>query len=189
MKFLEKIRDSIDNVLFARRMPIPKPLDLTILLKDDEELCWAAHSEACEALKQARGSYSSKVRYLSEPWRMIYSLVALDCDVINGGFHQFFTNAGGIYDDHLINDVERFGQDQLTEIVRRAWAEYTGHDYTDQWANRGRSWERFAQPYNEGRFQQADRAYYEFVDEDSLAPYIGGYVREHFGCFSNEHPT
>lgn len=114
-------------------MPLARGFDPAIVSGDDEALCWANHDEACEALDRAKGSDGSKVKYLPKPWRRIDTLVAIDANVLNGGFHQFFANAGGRYDSHLLEDVEEFGQEEFTKIVRRAWKEYTGRDHSDQW--------------------------------------------------------
>ena len=185
MGLLSNARRAFEDVFYARRMPVPNGLGEAALSHNDEDLCWAAHTEARDSLYRAKGSYGSKVKHLLPHWRRIYTLVALDADVLNGGFHQFFTNAGGRYDSHLLEDVEGFGQADLTEIVRRAWKEYTGVDYSDQWKNRGKSWDYFVEPYKEGRFKAEDKDYYAFVDKDWLAPHIGRHVREHFSLFAS----
>lgn len=184
MGLLSNIRFAFEDIVFARRMPVPQGLAQSVLSKDDEELCWAAHAEVCDALDHARGSHGSKVKHLPPHWRRIYTLVALDADVLNGGFHQFFTNAGGRYDSHLLEDVESFGLVGLTEIVRSAWKQYTGIDYSEQWRNRGKSWDDFIEPYKEGRFAVEDKGYYAFVHKEWLTPHIGRHVRQNFDLFA-----
>ena len=184
MKWLTNIRELLEDFFYARRRPIPNGLKAAALYHDDEELCWAAHKEACEALDRARGSYGSKVKYLPPPWRQVYTLIALDADVLNGGFHQFFTNAGGQYDSHLMEDIDEFGLYGLTEIASRAFKKYSEIDYSDQWKNRGKSWDYFVQPYQEGRFDVEDQDYYRFFDTESLALRIGRHVRQHFDLFA-----
>lgn len=184
MRLFSRARRAFEDVVYARRMPVPNGLIQSSLSNNDEDLCWAAYTEACDSLDRAKGSYGSKVKHLPPHWRRIYTLVALDADVLNGGFHQFFTNAGGRYDSHLLQDVEALGEAGLTEIVRRAWKQYTGLDYSDQWKNRGKSWDYFVEPYKEGRFNTEDKDYYAFVDKESLAPHIGRQIREHFDLFA-----
>ena len=189
MRLLSNVRRAFEDVFYARRMPVPNGLGSSALTTNDEDLYWAAHAEACDALDRAKGSYGSKVKYLPPHWRRIYTITALDADVINGGFHQFFTNAGGRYDQHLIEDVEAFGQDVLAEIVRRAWKQYAALDYSDQWKNRGKSWDYFVEPYKEGRFDAEDKDYYDLMDKDWLTPYIGRHVRENFDLFASASST
>ena len=184
MMSLTNIRERLEDFFYARRRPIPNGLEVSVLSCDDEELCWLVHKEACEALERAKGSYGSKVTYLPLPWRQVYTLIALDADVLNGGFHQFFTNAGGQYDSHLREDIEEFGLYGLTEIVSRVFKKYSEIDYTDQWDNRGKSWDYFVQPYEEGRFAAEDQDYYRLFDKESLALRIGRHVRQHFDLYS-----
>ncbi len=189
MRLFSKARHAFEDIVYAGRMPVPNGLSQSTLSNNDEDLCWAAHKETCESLDRAKGSYGSKVKHLPPHWRRIYTLVALDADVLNGGFYQFFTNAGGRYDSHLLQDVEALGQSGITEIVIRAWKQYTGIDYSNQWRNRGKSWDFFVEPYKEGRFNAEDQDYYDFVDKEWLVPHIGRHIREHFDLYSTASLT
>ena len=157
----------------------PEHLELS-----DEDLAWKALSHADEALEAARGSYNSKVNRLSVPWRMVHTLTALDMDVNNGGFHQFFTNAGGLYDSHILEDIQYLGYEPLTDLFDRVWTDFSAMDYSDQWENRGKSWDHFTEPYKEGRWEEESMIYYrEVVDRDSIMPILGGFIRSHSSIY------
>lgn len=138
----------------------------------------AASEEVSRALKEARGSFQSKVHLLPPHWRMTYTLVRLDLEVKNGGFHQFFTNAGGIYDGFLLDDLNALGDTPYRGIIVAAFEEYRKLDYTGQWENRGKSWEYFTAAYKDGRFSEREKLY--FQSEPSLVELIGKHIRRNF---------
>lgn len=131
---------------------------------------------AGESLNAAGGTFGSKVCYLPPRWRFVWTLLYLDGQVNNGGFHQFFTNSAGSFDDHLADDSSLLQHAEYREVIQRALRLYSGIDYSDQWDNLGKSWEKFASVYKEGRFKDEDSAYYKI--EPDLDEVIGSQLRE-----------
>jgi hypothetical protein len=183
MNFRSIIRP-VENFIFARRKPIPKGITQNYLELSNEDLGFLIHDTACESLDRAKGEYQSKVHLLPVPWRFAYTLGHLDLQVTNGGFHQFFTNAGGIFDSHLIDDARALGDASMIEVIQSAWDKYQEIDFSDQWENRGKSWDYFVKPYEEGRFEQQDATYYELVAKLSMAERIGLFARANFQRFT-----
>jgi hypothetical protein len=180
MKIFDNIKDRYEDIIFAKRDPVVSPLKQEHFELNDEDLAWKAHSHAEESLEAAKGSYNSKVHRLPQPWRMIHTLVSLDMDVNNGGFHQFFTNAGGRYDSHIQQDVQYLGHTQLSDLFNSVWKEYAAIDYSDQWENRGKSWEYFTEAYKEGRWEEESMIYYrEVINRNSIMPVLGAFIRAH----------
>lgn len=130
------------------------------LADSDSELAWAANEVACEWLDDAGGAYGSTVHLLPTHWRRVWTLLYLESQVNNGGFHQFFVNSGGWYDKHLLEDAATLKHDAYREVIQQAVAKYRGYDYAAQWANRGKDWDVFAQPNREGRFREEDNAFF-----------------------------
>jgi hypothetical protein len=93
---------------------------------NDENLAIEALDCAAEALDTAKGRYQSKVHKLLKHWRMVYTLISLDSQVNNGGFHQFFTSTGGLFDSHLLEDIKILGIGDHVEVIKMAWDEYLG---------------------------------------------------------------
>ena len=186
MELFSNIKDRYEDIVFARREPVVAPLKQEHFELCDENLAWKAHSRVKESLEAAKGSYNSKVHRLTQPWRMIYTLVTLDMEVNNGGFHQFFTNAGGRYDSHIQQDVQFLDHSQLSRLFKSVWTEYAGIDYNDQWDNRGKSWSYFTQPYKEGRWEKETMIYYrEVISCDSIMPILGRFIRSNPSAYTH----
>jgi hypothetical protein len=177
-----QIRIQFETWFYAKRPPVPIGISPGSLQKEDRELAWDAFNEARRSLNEAKGRYNSKVYLLPKRWRMIYTLLTLDSQVNNGGFHQFFTNAGGVFDEFLVDDLRSLGQTPFMQLVETAFDEYRGVDYRDQWENRGKSWDYFTAPYKEGRFRDQEKAYYKL--KPGLTELVGQHVRQNFTQYS-----
>jgi hypothetical protein len=167
----------IQDFLWQWKPPRIPCLPSEKLATSDSELAWAAFEKAGEALDEAKGAYQSKVKLLPPQWRFVYVMLKLDGEVKNGGFHQFFTNARGVFDSHLADDIAMLPHEKFREILTRAFTEYRQIEYQDQFDNVGKSWEYFAAPYKEGRFEDEDHEYYEVVPE--MPEVVGTYIRAH----------
>jgi hypothetical protein len=173
-----QIRIQFETRFYARRVPNPIGISPDSLQKKDRELAWDAFNEASRSLNEAKGRYNSKAHLLPTHWRMIYTLLTLDSQVNNGGFHQFFTNTGGRFDEFLVDDLRSLGPTPFLQLVETAFDEYLGVDYSDQWENRGKSWDYFTTPYKEGRFRDQEKAYYKL--KPGLTELVGMHVRQNF---------
>jgi hypothetical protein len=163
--------------------PTPK-LSVEALQLPDADLARSAFAEAEDSLAQAGGEYMSKVHLLPPVWRMVWALLKLNDEVSNGGFHQFFTNMGGVLDSHLADDIARIEHEGYRSILTRANEAYSKIDYQDQWDNRGKSWDYFAAPYKEGRFRDEDEEFYSTKpDFDEV---IGQHVRQHATDYTSD---
>lgn len=172
---LDRLKRLLQNRLYAKRTPVVAPLPLEVLTQTDKELSRAAVSAVIDALDDAKGDRDQKMLLLPTNWRAVNTLFTLDYQVCNGGFHQFFTNTGGAFDSILIDDVSQLGDSEFVSIVTTAFREYEKIDFTDQWENRGKSWEYFTAPNREGRFQSENKAFYAVRPRMNVQ--IGTYVR------------
>ncbi len=176
--FWKRLQGRFENWVYANRMPVPTGIAFPGLATTDEDLAMSASDEVTRALLEARGDYHSKVPMLPPHWRMAYTLVKLDLEVNNGGFHQFFTNAGGIYDQFLLEDLGTLGETPYRKIITAAFLDYQKLDYTGQWENRGKSWDYFTDGYKDGRFRRQEELF--FQSKPSLVALVGKYVRRNF---------
>lgn len=168
---------SFISKLFNRwRQPKTPYLSADAASSSDADLAWAVFEAAGDSLNAAGGSFGSKVRYLPPQWRFVWTLLYLDGQVNNGGFHQFFANSAGRFDSHLANDTSLLRHTEYRDLIQRALRLYSGIDYSDQWDNLGKSWDKFAAAYKEGRFDDEDSAYYKL--EPDLDEAIGSQIRE-----------
>jgi hypothetical protein len=170
-----RIRFTIEKLLYEKRKPAIDSIPRDTLPNDNSEAAWHAFDAVCQSLMDARGDAYAKVAYLPTAWRMVYSMLTLDSQVNNGGFHQFFANMGGRLDAHLIDDAKLLGNDDYFALISRAFSEYREIDYGEQWDNLGKSWETFTAPYKEGRFNDEDMAYFD--TKPPLDELVGAHVR------------
>lgn len=163
--------------LLARGRVLPPRLKSKHLQLADQDLARKAFYLAASALDAAGGPYQSKVNLLPPPWRFVYVMLVIDGQVNNGGFHQFFTNAAGRLDEHLVDDIAWLEHDGYKDVLNQAFRIYKGMDYQDQWNNRGKSWEFFTAPYKEGRFEKEDSTFYTI--KPALDEVVGRQIRAH----------
>ncbi|MEM1445104.1 MAG: DUF4375 domain-containing protein [Planctomycetota bacterium] len=152
----------------------------------DEDLALSASELAGDWLDEAGGAFGSKVHQLPPAWRRVWTLLYLEGQVNNGGFHQFFVNTRGHHDEHLLEDLAGLDHDSYREIIERAFVKYRKHDYRAQWENIGKDWETFSQPNRERRFGEEDSAFYA-IDE-GLSEVLGRQIRRDFDAYRSLPP-
>lgn len=148
-----------------------------------EDVAESAFDVVALYLDDAGGACYSKVHLLPVHWRLVYVLYDLDAEVCNGGFHQFFTNKRGAFDDHLAEDFAALKHGEFSELLLGVVSKYRGMDYTEQWENLGKSWDKFAEGYKEGAFGAEEVSYYAIAP--GLVEVMGEYVREHIDDFNS----
>lgn len=164
----------ISNILWAWRKPKTPSLSSADFNLSDTNLCDKAMALAGDALRKVNGE-RSKVPLLNPPWRLIYLSMYLEREVTNGGFHQLFTNAGGVFDGHFMEDIAQLPDGEHKALFVRAFARYKEIDYTDQWDNRGKSWDYFVAPYKEGRFKEEDEEFQRIYE--AIPSLIASHIR------------
>ncbi|MEM7453426.1 MAG: DUF4375 domain-containing protein [Planctomycetota bacterium] len=174
---------TISNFLHRNRAPEFAPLPAGISAEEDKVVSREVITRVMDALDGAKGDRSRKMLMLPRHWRAINTAFTLDYEVRNGGFHQFFTNTGGAFDEILIEDISSLGHTEYLRRVKDAFEEYQKHDYTGQWANRGKSWDYFSKPNREGRFRIQDKAY--FAVKPRMRSVIAQFVRKNIDSFES----
>ena len=110
---------------------------------------------------------------LTEAEQTVYCLDALEREVNNGGFDQFFFNSSGDTAMETVTPLERLGANQTAGLVRRAVGVFPG----------GRpSADRDAREPDGGElWSQLTDAFYEY--RDNLTALERAYVQAHRGEF------
>jgi len=57
---------------------------------------------------------------LTEPQRVLFPTHLLMAEVLNGGFHQYFTNSTGLHAPEAISGLRKIGLDDLAALVEEA---------------------------------------------------------------------
>lgn len=121
---------------------------------------FAASNLAEEKMAKLEGPITERLSAVTPLERLAFIALELDSQVSNGGFHQFFTNSRGQYDQWLPEIAELIPDERFTSVIQSAVAEYEKYDYEGQWENIGKSWEYFTDGYKDGRFRKLDQEYY-----------------------------
>lgn len=64
--------------------------------------------------------YGDNMEALNEEQRILYITQALEMEVNNGGFSQFFFNSGGVFANELVSSFEKIGAVKTAEICKKA---------------------------------------------------------------------
>jgi hypothetical protein len=76
--------------------------------------------------EQAYGDESDKFwdwfNNLSEPQKVLFPTHWLHCEVLNGGFHQYFANSTGFQAPEAVKGLFVLGLDDIAQLVERAIA-------------------------------------------------------------------
>jgi len=101
----------------------------------------------------------------------------LECEVRNGGHHQFFWNSGGALIVETLEDLQLIRAAPFAEIFVKAQRIYEAHDYEGEKLQSANSWEAFTAGYREERMEELDSAF--DCQPKSIKEYIGEFIRSH----------
>ena len=68
--------------------------------------------------------YGDNMENLNEEQRIFYITQALEMEVNNGGFAQFFFNSSGMFGNELVSSFEKIGAMKTAEICKKAISIY-----------------------------------------------------------------
>ena len=99
-------------------------------------------------------------RQLPQHWRAVYTTLELECQVENGGHHQFFWNTDGELNRETLDDLRMISAKPFDFLFEEALEVYATHDYAGENTSSGNSWEAFTEAYREKRMETLDNAFY-----------------------------
>jgi hypothetical protein len=105
-------------------------------------------------------STAEQVRALPRHWRAVYTTYWLQCEVENGGHHQFFWNMEGALNAETQEDLDLIGALSAAALFADARRVFEAHDYPAEKAGAGQSWEAFTEGYRQKRMDALDEAFY-----------------------------
>jgi hypothetical protein len=118
---------------------------------------------------------------LPQPWRTLYTIINLDSEVGNGGFHQFFWNSEGNLNAATQEDLERVGATRFLNLFRRAVATAIEFQVADAKRRSGGDTGEFVAGYSTIPWENLDQTYYE--TSPTLLEYAARYIRTHLSDF------
>ncbi len=153
---------TLENIEIDTAMTETKSIDEIWKMKDKNEFVISMYlniAEKCE--------YGAAMQNLNDEQRIFYITQALEMEVNNGGFSQFFFNSDGCFGDELVSSFEKIGAIKTAEICKNAISVFPDKVPTD-WETR----QVFLTPDDEKEeermeeiFNECDDAFYEYEDD------------------------
>lgn len=154
-------------------MRVPQALSESVAGIQSDDIAAKAFTSITDA--HVEGSkYDDYVASLPRHWRVVYTTFWLDCEVNNGGFHQFFWNSDGRWNAETLEDLKEIGAEPFIRLYSEALKIYEAHDYAAEKSKSGNSWEGFTQAYKEKRMDELESIYYK--EPKSLPSFLGEYL-------------
>lgn len=101
---------------------------------------------------------------LNEYERTIYVTQTLESEVNNGGFIQFFDNAGGAFAGEIVPAFKRIGAKKTALICKKA-LEALGQELPRDWEERRALLDRIVDDSIGELLEACDEAFYEYPDD------------------------
>lgn len=99
---------------------------------------------------------------MPEGFQMVYSTLALEGQVNNGGFNQFFFNSSGQYANMALQSLEMIGANDYYEILQKAieihWKERSNPELQNLYSLR--TLDAFSRSYNLTSLGECDEKFY-----------------------------
>ena len=122
-------------------------------------------------------------RRLPPHWRAVYTCILLEYEVLNGGHHQYFWNTTGALNKETLEDLRFIGAGPFVSLFGEAVLEFHHHNYLQDKAEAGPSWEVFVKPNKEKRMDELDRAFCK--EPKTIAMYLSDFIRSHRELYAN----
>ena len=118
------------------------------------------YTELCERFGDGEPEPDS----LNEYERTIYVTQTLESEVNNGGFIQFFDNAGGAFAGEIVPAFKRIGAKKTALICKKA-LEALGQELPRDWEERRALLDRIVDDSIGELLEACDEAFYEYPDD------------------------
>ena len=129
------------------------------------------YTELCERFDDGEAEPDS----LNEYELTIYVTQTLESEVNNGGFIQFFDNAGGAFADEIVPAFKRIGARKTASICKKA-LQALGQGLPKDWEERCALLDRIVDDRVGELLEACDEAFYEYPDD--LEALNAAYVRK-----------
>ncbi len=158
-----------------------KPLVLTDAQIDGKDPAYTAWQTLFSSTNLKGKECTEYIRHLPQHWRAVYTTFWLECEVNNGGHHQFFWNSDGVLNKETLEDLQLISAKPFILLFEEALDIYAKHDYAGDKQDSGNTWEAFTEAYSEKRMKILDDAFYS--SPKSIAQHLADYIRNNRGMY------
>ena len=154
-------------------------------LVEDDKLCHAATAWVygkTQILESPR--HLEILSTLPMPCQHIIAVNAVDGEVNNGGFNQYYFNRSHILTVTAAEALSAIGAPQLAEIAKKA--DWTYSQIKDKYGNCAEStMEEFMASYENNPLNEFDTEYYTVSEIEQTDKLLISYIRQHIDCFGD----
>lgn len=105
-------------------MKLPELTTSAFHLTPASETANLAYYAVLAFVEASGGEYQESIQQLPQSWRAVYTTFWLQCEVDNGGHHQFFRNSQEIINEVTAADLQFIGATKYAEIFKSACKTY-----------------------------------------------------------------
>ena len=177
-QFMQRMREKWKE---RRERPRPEALTAELLgATPDDKLSQVVMDYVTGQLKKVpphdRGEL---IRKFPTAIRVVYAMIAVEAEVNNGGFHQFFFNSSGAYAGDALTGFELLGLNDYAELMRRATKCFADENEMQNRIRQNRNLETFSASYKETNLGGFDKEFYALNRSNPLRSVANRYIREH----------
>lgn len=140
-------------------------------IQDVTDFIIAMYEHVCDKCLEGEG-----IGALTEPERVFFVVMALEGEVNNGGFSQYFYNSSGNFAGKAVKALNEIGAHRTAEICAKALSVFGGDVPTD-WNERQERLDELDEEMLEETFEECDDAFYDY--EDDLEALNYAYIMKH----------
>ncbi|WP_231596013.1 DMP19 family protein [Sphingobacterium endophyticum] len=171
----EQIASSIEA--FNNR-PIHKEMTEKIIdSTSDDNLLQVVFDNLSEKLPADYEKEYESVMSLNKSQQAIYMIWALEAEVNNGGYNQFYSNSSGQFYKHLPNALELVGANKFAELTIRA-NETFEKEYSLITQHQDGTIEGFSKSYDDNPLNKFDDEFSELYKTENLQQIQVDYIRK-----------
>ena len=115
----------------------------------------------------------------------IYSIWAVEGEVNNGGFNQYFYNTDGIFADMALQGFQQIGAKKFSDLLSDAIILYQTEMEKISEKQDG-TIEGFSESYENNPLNKLDEEFYETYDQENIYELQVKFIREHKDQFANK---
>lgn len=171
----EQIASSIEA--FNNR-PIHKEMTEQIIdSTSDDNLLQMVFDNLSEKLPADYEKEYESVMSWNKSRQAIYMIWALEAEVNNGGYNQFYSNSSGQFYKHLPNALELVGANKFAELTKRANETFEKENSKITQHQDG-TLEGFSKSYDDNPLNKFDDEFYDLYKTENLQKIQVDYIRK-----------
>jgi len=151
----------------------------------DDDLVLLIWDNIYERMKESSLNEYDFMKTLSAGQQMIGSLWAVEAEVNNGGFNQFYFNSSGVFAEMAVEGFKLIGAEKFAELMIKANSIYAENkDRLDEFDDG--SIESFSKSYTDNPLNDLDDTFYNLYMEENLTDLMVKYIRNNISQFIQE---